>query len=389
MMKLYVHCGTGELETMYLPAPMEQIHEQVRIMNERCPKGDVPAICTVKTPVKGISAQLHGVELNSEPTLHKLNDLAKRVEEMDAAGHYALAKAMHTIFKQDLDEILDIVKHLDPEDICQYEVIPKVSTDDELGKWLIGNDWLEEKIPEFIRPYLQYRSIGEDYREWHDGFFLEKAYVGKKEKQPEATMDEMATIRVTLVAADSKLLLNLPVSDLQLEVQKNRLNLTDFSQADIRLTGLPSSYLEDVLPQAAVTVEDANQLARCFQQMWRKDFRLIKYCSALAAEQPDTFAEALVIAQNIDDYEYMGRSIYEYGRDVAERLELEEMEEMEEIGGMDGWELEKLGANYMAEEGVLQTEFGLIRRRSEPFPAPESKMEETDFGQACQLGGMC
>ena len=38
-------------------------------------------------------------------------------------------------------------------------------------------------------------------------------------------------------------------------------------------------------------------------EMRQEDGAVMKYCAALAAEQPDTFSEALNIAMDRDDYE--------------------------------------------------------------------------------------
>lgn len=52
-----------------------------------------------------------------------------------------------------------------------------------------------------------------------------------------------------------------------------------------------------------VTVEDANELALCLKDMEQENGALMKFCAALEVERPSTFAEALNITMDRDDYE--------------------------------------------------------------------------------------
>ncbi len=103
--------------------------------------------------------------------------------------------------------------------------------------------------------------------------------------------------------------------------------------------------------------------------MTRQDGELLKYCSALAVEEPTTFSEALTIAMNINDYERVPDDAGEYGKQVLRRTGADD----ELIDAIDGYmDFERLGTDSMSEDGVRRTEYGLIRRLSSPFPTQEA-----------------
>ena len=80
--------------------------------------------------------------------------------------------------QQSLDDVLRIAAHIKPASLACYEVIPGVTSHQELGRWLVEHDRLEDKVPETLRPYLDYRSIGIDYCNSHEGEFLADSYTG-------------------------------------------------------------------------------------------------------------------------------------------------------------------------------------------------------------------
>lgn len=95
---------------------------------------------------------------------------------------------------------------------------------------------------------------------------------------------------------------------------------------------------------------------------------MTKFCAVLEVEQPDTFAEALNIAIDRDDYELVPEDMDEYGKQVLRRIGADD----EIIDTIDGYmDFAQLGTDSLAEDGVRQTGFGLVRRLSTPFPPQE------------------
>ena len=124
----------------------------------------------------------------------------------------------------------------------------------------------------------------------------------------------------------------------------------------------------------------------------------MKFCTALEAEQPDTFIEVLNIAVNRDNYERVPEDMDEYGKQVLRRAGADD----EVIDTIDGYtDFTRLGEDLWGprrnpaqrfrwgeepqrnegalaagqsegygacgDDGVRRTEFGLMRRLSSPF----------------------
>ena len=96
----------------------------------------------------------------------------------------------------------------------------------------------------------------------------------------------------------------------------------------------------------------------------------------MAAARPAAFSEALTIAQGLEYYTFVPQDPAEYARDKL-RLAGVDGETFDILEGYT--DFERMGEDVMRAEGVRQTEFGLIRRISAPFP------EEAD--QSFQIGG--
>lgn len=170
--------------------------------------------------------------------------------------------------------------------------------------------------------------------------------------------------------------LSLPASDIELDAVRCKLGIEEFAGANIKAIDFSIPYMEGTIPVDCISVESANELALEVEEMRQTDGELLKYLSVLSVEQPDDFPAALRLALDLDDYERITEGTYEYGQSVLRRIGADD----EIISTIDGYmDFEKFGEDAMVEDGVRQTEFGMIRRCSTPFP------EET---QTMKLGGM-
>ena len=368
MLMLNVSSG-GRLEQLELPIPLDELKRRVDEIRAAGLPNAVPSICNASSPVPALNWHLQDIRLDSDSTLQKLNQLAETVDGLTAAGRYHLSKSLDPEIQQNLDDVLRIAAHIKPGSMNCYEVIPGVTSHQELGRWLVEHDRLEDKVPETLRPYLDYRSIGIDYCNSHEGEFLTDGYTGIRSGAMEQVMEEQGVLRLTLSTAKGTFALSFPASDERLEQAKRALDVEDFAQADITAVKFSSPYLDGLLPLDTITVEDANTLALCLQEMEQEDGELMKFCAVLEVEQPDTFTEAVSIAMDRDDYERVPEDMDEYGKQVLRRVGADD----EVIDTIDGYmDFAQLGRDFMEEDGVRRTEFGLVRRLSKPFPpAPE------------------
>ena len=234
------------------------------------------------------------------------------------------------------------------------------------------HDHLKDKVPETVRPYLDYRSIGIDYCSQHEGEFLADGYAGIRSGAMDQVMEGQGVPPLTLATADRWYYLTLPASSKEMTQAKQDL-VEDFSKAGTAAFKFSASQLDGLLPLDTATVEDANTLALCLQEMEQEDGELLKFCAVLEVEQPDTFTEAVSIAMDRDDYERVLEDMDEYGKQVLRRAGADD----EVIDTIDGYmDFAQLGRNSLEEGGVRRTEFGLVRRLSSPFPP------EAEIGQA-------
>ena len=368
MLKLNVSSGRI-LEQLELPVPLDEFKRKVDEIRLAGQPNTVPTVLNADSSVPALNWHLQQIRLDSDSTLQKLNQLAETVDGLNAAGRYHLSKSLDPEIQQNLDDVLRIATHIKPGSMNCYEVIPGVTSHQDLGKWLVEHDHLGDKVPEALRPYLNYRSIGIDYCNEHEGEFLTDGYTGIRSGAMEQVMEEQGVLRLTLSTAKGTFALSFPASDERLEQAKRALDVEDFAQASITAVKFSSPYLDGLLPPDTITVEDANTLALCLQEMEQEDGELLKFCAVLEVEQPDTFTEAVSIAMDRDDYERVPEDMDEYGKQVLCRAGADN----EVIDTIDGYmDFAQLGRDFMEEDGVRRTEFGLVRRLSKSFPpAPE------------------
>lgn len=332
-------------------------------------------IAGVNSPVPNLGPYILRANIHEPAEMKKLNELAEAIEQMDDREWDIFAGALDAESINGLDDVLKISKRLG-----DYIILPNVKTDTELGRILVDTGY--KNFPENVQPYLDYRAIGAEYYAENGGAYGPGGYVRRKsslEQAPEQR-DALITLylltpRVTATIANPYRLA-LPATDEELEQAKEQIDVEYFTEATIVKVEFGKPYLAELIPQECICVEDANELALGIEEMQQRDGEMLKFLAVLSVEQPETISDALRFAINLDDYERITAGTYEYGQSVLRRIGADD----ELIDTIDGYmDFEKFGEDSMVEDGVRQTEFGLIRRCSHPFP------EET---QTMQMGGM-
>lgn len=229
-------------------------------------------------------------------------------------------------------------------------------------------------FPEAVRPYLDYVGIGAEYYADHGGAYTMDGYVKRRDGQPEQAPEHTVfSAYLRSHCGAKRLLFYFPAAEEALENAKQRLQIDSFAEADIESLVCDIPYLADLLPTACISVEDINELALAVEEMQQTDGETLKYLSVLSVEQPEDFPAALRLAVDLDDYERIIEGTYEYGQSVLRRIGAND----ELLKTIDGYmDFEKLGEDSMVEDGVRQTEFGLIRRCSSPFPEQAQEQQK-------------
>lgn len=351
--------GTG----LDLPATPNDAASTVFDLTAGSESGEPVQISGVSSPIPNLYPYIQHADFESEPVLQKLNSLARQIDRMTQEEQRLFSGALELEGTGGLDDAVSIAGSLD-----RYELLPKIKTDGDLGRFLMDTAFTAGKISvsESDRPCLNYTKIGMEHRDTLGGVYTHHGLVRHREKALAQTETPWAML-LTLTAEEHSCSLPLPASEEQMESAKKGLGIEDFSQTEIAGAEYAVPCLEQLIPTDYVTVEDANVLSLQLQQL-KADGEMMKYCSALEVEDPTTFSEAVSIAMNIDDYEQVTEDPAEYGEHNL-RLAGAGDEILDMLNGYT--DFERLGRDIMEEECVRQTEFGLVRRLSEPFPRQE------------------
>lgn len=367
MLDLYLTRGEhNEWVTLRLPTSPAEIGEVYAWLDCMSTRVDDTRIASVSSSVPNIEQYIRNADLND---IEKLNRLAEQIDSMDQSTAQTFAGALDAESVNGLDDVLRIA-----ERIGDYVRIEEVTSDRELGGYLLEHGFLKD-CPEAVKPYLDAVAIGAEYYAKCGGSYTENGYVLRKESAiaqgiiqntaPEEQQDAIFKLFLR-TTKETHTFLQLPATDAAMEQALRELDVDELAMASIdRIDFVP--YAADLIPNCCISVEDANELALAIEEMRQEDGELMKYFSALEAEKPGTFQGALGIALNLDNYERVPDDAEEYGRMVLRRVGMDD----EMLDAIDGYmDFEALGEQSMEEDGVVQTEFGLVRRCSEPFTTP-------------------
>lgn len=320
--------------------------------------GDVQII-GVDSGVPSLAKHLKGTDLTDPDAFDKLNRLAEKIDGMDKRQQDIFSGALDAESAGSLDDVLRI-----SDSLGAYTFVPNVRSDEELGRYVAvaGQIHGDRRFPEEAWPYLDFAKIGAEYFAGHGGAYTPSGYVTRREGGQQQVQERKPIFELYLLHGQTRYRLALPAEELQLDMTKRSLGIEDFAQTAICRTRCEMEPLAGLLPMDRVSVEDANELAKTIQDM--PDGDLLKYLAVLSVEQPADFPGALRLALELDDYERITEGTYEYGQSVLRRIGADE----ELISVIDGYmDFEQFGEDSMKEDGVRQTEFGLVRRLSSPF----------------------
>lgn len=354
---------TKEGVILNLPATPAEVNEACSWFSRiNIDPGQVQII-GVNGPVRNLGQYITQADIHNSEDMEKLNELAKSIDQMDDREQHIFAGALDAESINGLDDILKLTEHL-----SDYVLLPNIGSDTELGRFLVDTGY--KHFPEAVQPYLDYRAIGAEYYADNGGAYGPGGYVQRKSSLEQSAENRPALITLHLFTQQvsetmaEPFRLMLPATDEELEQAKAQIGVDHFTEAAIVKVEFGKPYLAELIPQECICVEDANELALSIEEMQQRDGELLKYLAVLSVEQPETMTDALRFAVELDDYERITEGTYEYGQSVLRRIGADD----ELIDTIDGYmDFEKFGEDSMVEDGVRQTEFGLVRRCSTPF----------------------
>lgn len=368
--------GMREGVALNLPATPAEVSEACAWFERLGISQEQVKIVGASSPVRTLDKYIvsHG-DLHRAGDLDKLNTLAEQLEQMDKRQQDILGGAIDAESISSLDDVLGVSSNLD-----RYVFLPNIVTNEELGKFLVDTGYKD--FPEETHPYLNYAAIGMEYYTNNGGAYGPGGYVRHK-AAPELEVQvqkPLITLRLYSVSlAQSKAppyRLALPALNEELKQAAEMVGVAKIADAPIVSVEFGDETLKALLPTECVSVSDANHLAMTIEELRQREELYQKYLAVLTVEQPKTVTDALWLSTELDDYELVPEDDYEYGQAVLRRHGATDEVLQKMIGYMN---MEGLGRDARADDGVRKTEFGSIRRCSEPFP---------DITHEMNLGGM-
>ena len=257
--------------------------------------------------------------------LHALNYLAKRLDSLPEedeikfeALYYARTRNLPEDEQIHVGSVINMTYGLD-----MIPLAVNVGTDYELGRFVVENDFDErfENIPDAALSYLDYKSIGKEFRERDDGVFYGKYYVPTRYHEPEKFYEG------THILPDSPsdgavfclLVANAPESDpdevldsaqwLYLPASKERMNelaeqlgvdkLQDCVFYDFR-SGIPQ--IEGYMFQSMGDIDKLNELALSYLTLSAGERTMFK--AVMERRDVRTLDGAVSAFKSINDYEF-------------------------------------------------------------------------------------
>ena len=195
---------------------------------------------------------------------------------------------------------------------------------------------------------------------------FDRSYLSPAEPWRDESRDEM--LRMTLrVEGKPDYTLVLPADEEYLDAVKNYLDIDVFADAMLCDIRFKVPYIGELIRDTdCPAVEDYNDFAEALEDIWQKGGMLLTYAAVLEAEKPETLHRACDLLRNLDNYQRITEGAYGYGQQrLQETLGLDD----EAIYELDGYmDFEKYGQDCMENDGVTETEFGLLRRIEPPYP---------------------
>ena len=309
--------------------------------------------------VMNLGLYLSGVDLAAEGEVERIDQLAKRLEHMSEVDCDKFAGMLDANSISGTKDILQLTGRLD-----DYVILPGCGSAQSIGKYLVGCGAFP--VPEKLIGDINYEAVGIEFCDAHGGAPCARGYVVQRENLPRALLEDL-NIDPQQKAEPELLTLYLRTTDgkereLALPVNNAKLKaVQQLGTAQIDHVQYFSPYLSDLIPTAGNPgIQDYNELAKMLGRMDAENGELLKYTSVLSAEKPETMQDALHLAQNLDCYERISGSLYDYGiKLLQEQFDLDDecISELEEYT-----DFARYGQACAESNGFVQTEFGQVRR---------------------------
>lgn len=173
-----------DYEGVYLPLPTSpaEIGEAWAALDNISDDVASTRIVGAVSNVWGIGQYLKNTDVNGSGQFEKLNRIAEITGGLDRDECRIFEGALNAESVSSLDDIIAIGERLD-----QYLLLSEVSTDRELGAYLVETGVMP--FDESVQPYLDYSKIGIEYYSNHGGAYTAGGYVLRRDSADQALLD--------------------------------------------------------------------------------------------------------------------------------------------------------------------------------------------------------
>ena len=221
--------GSTEKARVAFPASFSEIKHVLYKLEHYEGGASSVRIQDAEGPAKKLVKYLRHAELEWQTGVDKLNRLARRFDSMDSETRELFFAVLDARITSSIYNVMNTLADFD-----QYELVHGVSTDQELGKWLVEQGMAGVYFPKPVLPYLDYAAIGAGYYADHDGAYTPSGYVKRREVIQTQEAAKQPNFALTLASPASTYRLGLPASDDDLEQAKRALRLDDLDSAVIK-----------------------------------------------------------------------------------------------------------------------------------------------------------
>ena len=257
--------------------------------------------------------------------IHMLNYLAKRLDSLSEedeikfeALYYARTRRLPEDEQIQVGTVINMTYGLD-----MIPLAANVGTDYELGRFVVENDFDErfENVPDAALSYLDYKSIGKEFRERDDGVFYGKYYVPTRYHElknvydgsqllPESPSDGAVFSLLVAKAPEtdpdevlkSAQWLHLPESKDEMNALAKQLGASQIEDCvfyDFK-SGIPQ--FEGYMLQSMSDIDKLNELALNYLSLSAEERTMFK--AVLERRNVSTLDGAVSAFKSINDYEF-------------------------------------------------------------------------------------
>ena len=370
--RVYAANGENNFMELDLPATDYEMMERLRLEDGRLPYLEVLKFCEEYDYLERC--------VHEQPDIYQLNALAKKLSEFTSVQDMAafeglvgkeIGKCAATI---ELPRLIDFAYSTD----CCH-VAEDAMTDFQLGKFLVENDFIEavNNLPDSALALLDYGKIGREHREQEGGVYTGFGYVEQhtdvrhisenmdyQPRKPAYTiLLNVLPMPLDLDQRQDPIPIELPASSEQLQETLEKAGCASWSNVMAGILDCPIPawnhriFMDDEVPQVIQLAEKLRQLDT--------EGKLTKYKAILAATDCQEVADAVALAETVDEYTLLPdiRTLEEAAADdLRISIDSTTMERLQPYIDLRGY-----GVAMLEFHNAKLTSYGRIDRAGEPI----------------------